>query len=288
MQKSKQSYFSYVAQRTKSSKPFLIVITLYMAFCLASFVYFIVIGKIRDGIMALLFILFVPITYGLEKSMHIKFVTPFLAGVLFVAMGSIMGAGYDLYSLVPFFDTILHTVSGFIFACLGFGLLQLLIGKAKDNKSFAACLLFGFMFSLAIGLVWELFEYLGTVAFKLDMQEDTVIYGFNSYLLSGTHSETFDVNGIVQTVIYFGNGQTLTIDGYIDIGLIDTIEDMAVCFIGSLVYMVAFAIDWRVKKALYKVFIPAPFAVECEHISSEEDISELSGASDGELTAESE
>lgn len=257
-----RSYFSYVAQRTKSSKPFFALILLYTTFCFASFVYFAVINKVRDSVMSLLFVLFVPLIFLLEKSMKIKFVTAFLTGVLFIAAGSIMGACYDLYTIVPFFDTILHTLSGFVFACLGFGLMQLMIGKAENKKSFLACLLFGFAFSLAIGLIWELFEYFGTSVLGLDMQEDTLVQGFHSYFLSGTHSETFNVDGIVQTVIYFGNGKTVTLDGYLDLGLIDTIEDMAVCFFGGVAYMIVIAIDWCKKRVLYKLFIPQPIKTE--------------------------
>lgn len=257
-----RSYFSYAAQRTKSSKPFFALILLYATFCLASFVYFAVINKVRDSVMSLLFVLFVPLIFLLEKSMKIKFVTAFLTGVLFIAAGSIMGACYDLYTIVPFFDTILHTLSGFVFACLGFGLMQLMIGKAENKKSFLACLLFGFAFSLAIGFIWELFEYFGTSVLGLDMQEDTLVQGFHSYFLSGTHSETFNVDGIVQTVIYFGNGKAVTLDGYLDLGLIDTIEDMSVCFFGGVAYMIVIAIDWCKKRVLYNLFIPQPIKTE--------------------------
>ena len=256
MLKTKQSYFSYVIQRTKSSKPFMVLILIYAVFCFASFIYFMTVKQIRDGLMSLLFILFIPLVYFLEKHMKLKFVTAFLTVVLFIAAGSIMGSCYNLYTIVPVFDAILHTLSGFIFACLGFGLMQIMIGRPHDKKTFLACLLFGFVFSLAIGLLWELFEYFGTAVLGMDMQEDTLVSGFHSYFLSGTHTEAVDVDGIVQTVIYFDGGKTLTLDGYLDLGLIDTIEDMAVCFWGSVVYIVLIAVDWCKKKVLFKVLIP--------------------------------
>ncbi|MCM1306773.1 MAG: hypothetical protein NC037_05920 [Bacteroides sp.] len=254
----KSSYLTYAAERNKSSKAFFAIALLHILFCLASFIYFAILGRARDSVLALFFVIVIPLVLLIEKSWHLKFGTPFIALLVFIAMGSTLGAGYDLYTIVPFFDTILHVVSGFLFACLGFGLMQLIIGKAENKKSFLACLLFGFAMSLAIGLMWELFEYAGTALLGQDMQEDTIINGFNSFLLSGTHSETFDVEGIVQTVIYLSNGQTVTINGYLDIGLIDTIIDMAVCFGGGVFYMIATAIDWckSKNKRFFKAFIP--------------------------------
>lgn len=270
----KPTYFFYLAKRTKESKPFFAVILLFAMFCIASFIYFLVIGQIRDSIMALVFTLFIPLIFLLERWLKLQFVTPFIACVLFIAIGSILGAGYNLYTIVPFFDTILHCISGFIFACLGFALLQLFIGKAENKRTFGACLLFGFVFSLAIAVLWELFEYFGTAALGLDMQEDTIVHSFNSYLLSGTHSKTFDVEGITQTIIYFGNGKTLTLDGYLDLGLIDTIADMAICLFGSIIYLVTISIDWCKKKVLFRAFIPK---LMTEEKSVSQDMPSLAG-----------
>ena len=261
---------------------------MFAEFCLALFIYFLVVNEVISAIMSFMFGFFIPLIYAVEKWLKLKFPAPTLAITLFIAMGIIMGVGYNLYTLVPFFDIILHVLSGFVFACLGFGLFQLAVGEAKNKKAFWACLLFGFALSLAIGLVWELFEYLGTALFGLDMQEDTIVNGFNSYLLSGTHSETFNIDGITQTVIYFGSGKSVTIDGYLDIGLIDTIEDMAVCFLGAIIYFVAIAIDWHKKKILFRGLIPQLVnnAVDAPPIISNEisdDVLEVAAEIDGEL-----
>ena len=253
----KKNFRLYLAHRLKSDKLFSCIIFAYAFFCLSSFIYFAIEGQVRNTLMCLLFVLFVPLMLVLEKVLKVRFVALFSAVVLFIAAGSILGGCYDHYTLVPWFDLLLHCLSGFIFARLGFALLELFIGEPMGTKSFFACLLFGAAVSLAIATLWELFEYAGTALFGLDMQEDKIIGGFNSYLLSGTHSETFDVDGIIKTVIYYGNGQTLVLDGYLDIGLIDTIGDMAICTLGVAVYAVAFVIDWfKGKKRLYNAFIP--------------------------------
>lgn len=252
-----RSYFTYIKNRSKTCAPFVFVLSAYALFCIASFIRFLVVGQTRNAVMSILFTLLVPVVFLLEKLLNMKFVTPFISAVLFIAAGSILGSCYNLYTTVPCFDAILHTVSGFAFACLGFALLELFIGEAKTAKQFWACLLFGFAFSLAIALLWELFEWMGTRFFGFDMQEDTIIYSFKSYLLSGTHNEAFDVDGIIKTVIYLSDGNTVTINGYLDTGLIDTIGDMTVCFVGAVVYVVAIAIDWFKRKVLFRHLVPA-------------------------------
>ena len=154
------------------------------------------------------------------------------------------------------FDTILHGASGFAYACLGLAGVQLLLGKPETTKQFVAYLVFGFAISMTFEVLWELFEYASTALIGFDMQEDTIIHGFGSYFLSGTHVELVEIEGITQTIIYYGDGLTYTINGYLDIGLIDTIVDMAVCFAGALIYVLLLLIDWFKGKLFYRLLIP--------------------------------
>ena len=94
----KPAYFTYIAARNKSSKSFFAVMLLFCAFCLASFIYFLVENQIRNALMALIFIFFVPLIYALEMGLKLRFVTPFISLVLFIALGSLLGSGYDLYA----------------------------------------------------------------------------------------------------------------------------------------------------------------------------------------------
>lgn len=253
----KRTFKLYFQNRMKSGKSFPLVLSIFLIFCFSSFVYFTVIGQVRNCLMCLLFTLFVPLMLFLENKLKVKFVTLFSAIVLFIPTGSILGACYNLYTIIPWFDILLHGLSGFIFACLGFMLMELMIGESQDKKKFFACLLFGVMFSLAIAVLWELYEHAAGALLGSDMQEDKIISGFGSYLLSGNHNEVFEVDGITKTIIYYGNGKTLAIDGYLDIGLFDTIGDMAVCTLGALIYTLALVVDWfKCKKRLYRLVVP--------------------------------
>ena len=75
--------------------------------------------------------------------------------------------------------------------------------------------------------------------FFLDMQKDTVIPAISSVLLDpagGNHPQL--INGIRDVIIVYGDGtqQALGVGGYLDIGLLDTTEDLFVNFIGATVF----------------------------------------------------
>ena len=89
------------------------------------------------------------------------------------------------------------------------------------------------------------------------MEEDTLVTGINSYYLSGNHNEALSIGDITKTVIYYGDGETLTIEGgYLELGLIDTIVDMAVCFAGAMLFLVAEGIDGSFGGRFAKYIIP--------------------------------
>lgn len=251
------SLIAFIRERTKHKRTDTAIFILATIFFLGSGIYFLCIEQTRNALLSLFFIVIPPVVLIAEKYFRITFPTAFLIVFFLIPTGCILGSCYDVYSSVPCFDTVLHTISGFIFACLGFGLFAKLTGNPDKEKSFWSCFIFGFVFSMAVAALWELFEYACTLFGIADMQEDTIVNGFMSYLLSGTHNSGMVVEDITQTIIIFGDGQTVTIDGYLDIGLIDTIVDIFVCFVGAVVYCVVIGITWFRCKKLSKQFLPA-------------------------------
>ncbi len=248
------------------------MIAFFMLFSLGSTIYFGLLGQTRNMLLGLLCVfLTIPIMFGVEYIFKITIPNGFLCMLMVLLVGGIfLGPCYDLYSTLPWWDDVLHTLSGVIFACLGFALTKQCVKDDDKKKSYFVCLVGGVVFSLAIATVWEMFEYLGTQC-GFDMQEDSIVYSFNSYLLSGSHNEIVTIDGITKTIIYFGEGQQLVIDGYLDLGLIDTLNDMLVCMIGTIVFFLAFAINYACKGKLDKVFIPSSTSIgyfECEEYQS--------------------
>ncbi len=224
----------YLKNRLKN-KSFTIVNCVYICLLLLSSVYWIINFNIINLLMSFLYIFFVPLLYVVERLLKIRFGSLFTALLYVIPIGSILGSCYNFYALIPFLDLILHGLSGVIFASLGFCFFQLFL-KVENNKSFFGCLLFAFFFSLAVAVLWEFFEYTVTMLTNFDMLADTYVYNINSYVLSGTHGNAVNLDNVTKTVVYYGNGKTLTINGYLDIGLIDTLGDMIICSIGATLF----------------------------------------------------
>ena len=68
------------------------------------------------------------------------------------------------------------------------------------------------------------------------MQRDTIVTTISSTLLNTDGlNVAVQIKDITDTTV---NGQSLGINGYLDIGLIDTIKDMFVNFIGALTFSI--------------------------------------------------
>lgn len=219
--------------KSKIDLKILLIMILYLLICFISSIVMFGTLQVRNGLMAILFMVFPVLLIIASKVLKFELTTLFTTLILLLALGGLTGTIYELYMIIPIFDDLLHGLSGFLFALLGFALMKHFVGNEKNMKNLIGCLAFGFCFSLAIAVIWELFEYT-TGFFGLDMQEDTIITEFNSYLLAGSHSEIVSLGSITKTIIYYGNGKSIVIDGYLDTGLIDTITDMFICFLGTI------------------------------------------------------
>lgn len=252
----KVSFFNSIKDQLKRHKSIIVIMAIYLLFLLGSVIYFSIIARFRDILMAIGFMLFVPLIFIVQYLFKIEFGPLFILSVLFIASGAILGACYDLYHLIPCFDNILHTVSGFVFSCLGYILVKVFFGEDTTHKKFFGSIIFGAIFSLMISLIWEVFEYTANELFGFDMLADTMIDGFNSYLLSGTHSEYLSIQGITQTIIYYGNNEVLVLDGYLDIGMLDTLHDMIVCLFGALIFILTTSLSHFTFKKFNEIVLP--------------------------------
>lgn len=197
-----------------------------------------------------------------EKKLQIKLPTALEISVLvFIFCAQILGEIACFYIQYPFWDKMLHTANGFLFAAFGFCLVDLL----NENKRFRFALspmfqaVMAFCFSMTIGVAWEFFEFGADHLVGLDMQKDRVITEFQSVTLDPTESNIpVPVHEITKTTIETADGSTYVIDGYLDVGLVDTTEDLFVNFVGATVFCV---VGWiyvyrRGKNRLAAAFIP--------------------------------
>ena len=163
-----------------------------------------------------------------------------IAIYLFIFSAEILGEIDNFFGIIPYWDIILHTINGFLAPAVGFSLVDLLNKNSKNiNLSpFYLCLV-AFCFSMTIGVLWEFFEYGCDKFLNVDMQKDTVIQKISSVALNPDgENKAVVVDDIGKTIIYDTNGDVLQVidNGYLDIGLNDTIEDLFVNFIGAIVF----------------------------------------------------
>jgi hypothetical protein len=157
----------------------------------------------------------------------------------FIFDAEILGEVDHYYVKIPFWDTMLHTINGFLFAAVGFSLIYLLNRGSKDfNLSPFYMALVAFCFSMTIGVIWEFFECAMDLFFNMDMQKDFIVQNINSVTLDPENSgEVIHVMDIIQTIITTASGETATIEGgYLDIGILDTMKDLLVNLIGAVVF----------------------------------------------------
>lgn len=175
-----------------------------------------------------------------------------------IAVGGMLGEACNLYYIFPKFDEVLHTLSGFVFACFGFCLAKKLCKDKDGAKSYFGCVGMAIAFSLGIALLWELFELGGSTVCPVDMQEDSLITKINTYFFTQDRSNMTEISNITQTVIYYGDGESIVVEGgYIDIGFYDTVYDMLVCAIGAIIFGLLMALDRKLfKGAVRKAVVP--------------------------------
>lgn len=203
----------------------------------------------------------------IEKNWHIDIPNTLeVIILLFIYSAEISGEIRSYYINIPGWDTVLHTITGFLSAAIGFSLVDI-INRNERTKLYLSPLyvaIGAFCFSMTIGVLWEFFEFSMDWFFGLDMQKDTIINTINTVVLDPTRSnKVVTITGITSTAV---NGVDLGIKGYLDIGLIDTMKDLFVTLIGALVFSFIgfFYVKNRGEGKFAKRFIPTMKHVEKE------------------------
>ncbi|MEG0764951.1 MAG: hypothetical protein RRY65_05455 [Pseudoflavonifractor sp.] len=163
--------------------------------------------------------------------------------LLFIFSAEILGEIQAYYTQFPYWDTMLHTLNGFLCAAIGFSLVDIL----NRNGSFSLRLspmylaVAAFCFSMTIGVLWEFFECAMDQFFLLDMQKDSVVQVISSVMLdpAGGNVPT-KIQGITDVIVVTADGlqHSLGLGGFLDIGLLDTMKDLFVNFVGALVFSI--------------------------------------------------
>ena len=209
------------------------IFCLALLFCLFSFLLFSIQKEDKKALMSGISVLYVFLPSLAQKLLKFR-----LQGVLYLLVMTytvcpLLGYSYNLYYLTAWWDDVLHAFAGVLFAMLG-AYLPTLFCK-NGEASFALKAFCAFSFSVAVAGLWELVEFSADTFFSTDMQKDTALVSMPpSYLLSELLGLPVGALGEVDSLQLTVNGQALGY--YIDLGLIDSMQDIFVETLGAAVY----------------------------------------------------
>ncbi len=191
-------------------------------------------GDYYDVFLCGLTLLLFMIPSFIEKRLHIDVPNTLeVIILLFIFSAEILGEIQEYYIAFPIWDDILHTTNGFLMAAIGVAMVDILnrSKKFKVRLSPVFVAVVAFSFSMTVGVLWEFFEYGMDVFFLTDMQKDTWLTAVSTVSLHPTGAND-PVRVAVESVVV--NGEAW--QGYLDIGLHDTMKDLFVNFIGAAVF----------------------------------------------------
>ena len=196
----------------------------------------------------------------IERSLAID-IPPLMEAVIycFIFAAEILGEINSFYTIIPGWDTMLHTINGFLVAAVGFCLVDLF--DRSERFSFKLSPLFlaivAFCLSMTVGVLWEFFEFGADQFLGTDMQKDFVVQQINSVSLNPSGLNEV-VHVPIESVEINGEDWTEFPGGYLDIGLIDTMKDLQVNFVGAVAFSVIgfFYVKNRGKGKLAASLIP--------------------------------
>lgn len=255
------NYHGSLIEHTKQNKAAFVIFVLLNIACICTIVWCSLERRWQGVFFAILAMILLLIPPFVKKTFRVELPTVLESiAYFFVFCAEILGEIGSFYTKVPFWDTMLHTVCGFIFAAFGFCLFDILNEnrRSKFELSPMFLTLLAFCFSITIGTLWEFFEFGMDMLTVGDMQKDFIITDFGTVILDPDGlNKVVQLNGIEKTLIYTKNG-VIEISGYLDIGLIDTMKDMLVNFLGALVFSIFgyIYIKTRGKQRIARQFIP--------------------------------
>ena len=253
-------YWQKIREEIKNKKTIFAVYSILRIFVLITLVLQFLKGNYENVFLCLLTLLLLIVPTFIQMEFKIELPTTLEVIILFfIFAAEILGEIQSFYLLFPMWDTILHTLNGFLAAAIGFSLINLLNDDSRLQfylSPLFICIV-AFCFSMTIGVLWEFFEFGLDRYLGKDCQKDTVIHEIVSVDLDPTKSNTpIKIDNIHE--VYINGEEPLELGGYLDIGLIDTMKDLMVNFIGAAVFSVLgfFYLKYRGRGNFISRFIP--------------------------------
>ena len=202
------------------------------------FIYNVIVGRYENAFTCFLTLILLLMPFILEEKLKIEISSGLeIVILLFIFSAEILGELNAFYQKIPNWDTILHTINGFVMGAVGISLINLLndSDRTKIKLSLFFLIVTSFCFSMTIGVLWEFFEYGVDCMLGYDMQKDTIVEKINSTTFDSLKENKVYSIEIDSVVI---NGEEWHYGGYLDIGLHDTMKDLIVNAIGAIFFSI--------------------------------------------------
>lgn len=193
-------------------------------------------GSYHNMFLGILTLILFMVPQMVEKVVGVTIPTGLKTVILiFIFSAEILGEINAFYIKIPVWDTMLHTTNGFLMAAIGFALVDLFNRSErfsiKMSPYFVAFV--AFCFSMTVGVVWEFFEFGMDWFFHTDMQKDWILPTISSVKL-----DPLGANNPIQVTVesLAVNGEEWNLGGYLDVGIVDTMKDLIVNFVGAVVF----------------------------------------------------
>lgn len=193
-------------------------------------------GSYANMFLGILTLLLFSLPKVIEKRLGVNIPTGLETVILiFIYSAEILGEINAFYVRIPIWDTILHTTNGFLMAAIGFALIDIFNRSEKFSIRMSPFFVafVAFCFSMTVGVVWEFFEFGMDWFFRLDMQKDWILPTISSVKLNPDGANV-PIRVAVESLVV--NGEEWNLGGYLDIGLVDTMKDLLVNFVGAIIF----------------------------------------------------
>lgn len=235
-------------------------------FVIVSLVFQLIHKNYNNVFLCILTLILFMIPTIVDKKLHIELPNALeIIILLFIFSAEILGEVRNFYGTFPHWDTILHTINGFLMAAIGFSLIDILNRSDKFHIMLSPTFisLVAFCFSMTVGVCWEFFEYTFDKLTYTDMQKDKIVRNISSVALNEKNENVaILIKDIDKTIIegkIDNKKETIVINGgYLDIGLNDTIKDMMVNCVGAIIFSIIgyCYINGRKEGQVVKYFVP--------------------------------
>lgn len=198
-------------------------------------------GNFENVFLCLLTLVLLMLPTMIERSLMIDLPNTLeIIIMLFIFAAEMLGEIQAFYTTYQGWDTMLHTLNGFLCAAIGFSLVDMLNQHERFSLSLSPVFMaiVAFCFSMTIGVLWEFFECAMDQLFLLDMQKDSIMHSISSVMLDPTGGNTPVIIRDITDVIVVAGGEEipLGLGGYLDVGILDTMKDLAVNFVGAVIF----------------------------------------------------